>query len=152
MGSFIRGKREMAAALVLGLASVASFAQSPPPGNCPQPRFTGKAPDEYFNRPNPLAATAENLAAGEAIYNGDPRRVSCMTCHGASGDGKGKLADQFDPRPRDFSCADTIKGIPDGHLFWIVRYGSPGTSMPPHRRLTDDQVWQVVHYIRTLAK
>jgi mono/diheme cytochrome c family protein len=134
----------------LAAASGAPFAQ--PPGECPQPRFTGKAPDEYYDRPNPLQATEANLAAGEATYLGDPRKISCASCHGRAGDGKGPLADQFDPPPRNFACAQTIRGIPDGHLFWIVRYGSPGTSMPPHKRLSDEQVWQVVLHLRKLAR
>ena len=120
--------------------------------DCPQPRFTGKAPDEYYRQQNPLAATPEALAAGQALYVGEPRKVACATCHGASGDGQGRLSDQFDPPPRNFACADTIRGVPDGQLFWIIRYGSPGTSMPPHRKLSDEQIWQVVHYIRGLSK
>ena len=151
MGAFARGKGWICLALLAGLASGPILAQAPE-GRCPQPRFTGKAPDEYYNRPNALEATEANLAAGEATYNGDGRKVACMTCHGKTGDGNGRLAHQFDPRPRDFACNETIKGIPDGHLFWIVRFGSPGTSMPPHKRLTDEQVWQVVHFVRTLAK
>lgn len=151
MGTFNGGNRAFLAAVLLGLGSGQGLAQSPSPGECPQPRFTGKAPDSYYNQANPLPATPDNIAKGESIFNGNPNRVSCMTCHGAKGDGKGKLADLFDPRPRNFSCADTIKGIPDGHLFWIVRFGSPETSMPPHKRLSDEQIWQVVHYIRTLA-
>lgn len=136
--------------LALAAASGALFAQSP--GDCPQPRFTGKAPDEYYGRPNPLQATEANLAAGEEVYLGDPRKISCASCHGRTGDGKGPLADQFDPPPRNFACAQTIRGIPDGHLFWIVRHGSPGTSMPPHKRLSDEQIWQVVLHLRKLAR
>jgi hypothetical protein len=58
----------------------------------------------------------------------------------------------FDPRPRNFQCAATVNGIPDGQLFWIIRYGSPGTSMPPHPKLGDEQVWGVVAYLRKLAR
>jgi mono/diheme cytochrome c family protein len=141
-----------AACLGIALAAASGALLAQPPGECPQPRFTGKAPEEYYNRPNPLEATQANLAAGEAVYRGDPRKISCATCHGDTGDGKGPLADQFDPPPRNFACAQTIKGVPDGHLFWIVRYGSPGTSMPPHRRLTDEQIWQVVLHLRRLAR
>ena len=144
--------RQFAACLALALAAApgAPFAQGP--GDCPQPRFTGKAPDEYYARPNPLQATEANLAAGEATYLGEPRRISCASCHGRAGDGKGPLADQFDPPPRNFTCAQTIRGVPDGHLFWIVRFGSPGTSMPPHKRLSDEQVWQLVLHLRRLAR
>ena len=152
MGAFARGKQGFCLALLLGLASGPVLAQSLPAAECPQPRFTGKAPDEYYSRPNPLEATEANVAAGEAIFNGPSNRVSCMTCHGATGEGNGKLSYQFDPRPRNFSCSDTIKGVPDGQLFWIIRFGSPGSSMPPHKRLSDEQIWQVVQYIRRLAK
>lgn len=140
-------------ALFAGAALALAAAAAPALGaQCPQPRFTGKAPDEYYGRPNPLQPTEANLAAGRVSFLGDPRKVSCATCHGKSGDGKGELADQFDPPPRDFSCAATIKGVPDGQLFWIIRYGSPGTSMPPHKRLSDEQVWQLVLYLRQLAR
>jgi hypothetical protein len=55
------------------------------------------------------------------------------------------------PRPRNFRCAVTINDVPDGQLFWIIRFGSPGTSMPPHRKFTDEQIWELVSYLRTLA-
>ncbi len=144
--------RRSTAALALALVACAGPALAAGPGECPQPRFTGKAPDEYYQRANPLPATEANLAAGEAIYRGEPRRISCASCHGARGDGKGPMAGQFDPPPRNFTCAQTIKGVPDGQLFWIVRFGSPETSMPPHRKLTDEQIWQVVNHLRRLAR
>ena len=45
-----------------------------------------------------------------------------------------------------------MNGIPDGQLFWIVRNGSPGTSMPDFRGLSDEQIWQLVLHLRTLAR
>jgi mono/diheme cytochrome c family protein len=136
-------------ALALCLAASAAFATEL--GGCPQPRFTGKAPDDYYGRSNPLPDTEANRAAGRATFLGTGG-ISCATCHGKKGDGKGPLAGQFDPPPRNFTCAQTINGVPDGQLFWIIRYGSPGTSMPPHKKLSDDQIWQVVHFIRGLSK
>ena len=138
------------AAAVLLACSEAAFSQ-PPPGECPQPRFTGKAPDDYYGRPNPLVATPERIAAGRRLYEKDAS-PPCELCHGVKGDGKGPLATQFDPRPRNFACAQTINGIPDGQLFWIVRYGSPETSMPGFKRLSDEQIWQIILYVRNLAK
>jgi mono/diheme cytochrome c family protein len=64
----------------------------------------------------------------------------------------GPLAAQFDPRPRNFACKETVKGIPDGQLFWIVQNGSPGTSMPAFPALRDTQIWQIVLYLRELAR
>jgi len=42
--------------------------------------------------------------------------------------------------------------LPDGQLFWIIRNGSPKTSMFAFPSLTDDQVWQLIHYIRQFSK
>ncbi len=140
--------KSSAACLALCL-SLACFAQ-PPPGECPQPRFTGRAPDDYYGRTNPLQATGQDPKAGERLYRAG--EVSCATCHGRKGDGKGELAGQFDPRPRNFACAKTVTGIPDGQLFWVIRFGSPGTAMPPHPEFSDEQIWQLVLHLRRLAK
>ena len=129
----------------------AATAQLPPPGECPQPRFTGKAPDEFYNLANPLAADPARIAMGRRLYEKEAS-PACEMCHGIRGDGKGALAAQFDPRPRNFACAQTVNGIPDGQLFWIVRNGSPGTSMPGFKRLSDEQIWSIVLYLRRLAK
>lgn len=135
----------LAAAMPMALAQV-------PIGECPQPRFTGKAPDEYYNRTMPEGA-ARDIRAGERLYQGQEGPVAnCVICHGKTGNGKGTLANQYDPPPRNFACARVVNGIPEGQLFWIIRYGSPGTGMPPHSGLKDDQVWQIVSYLRVLAK
>lgn len=138
------------ACLAFALAAGSALAQ-PPTSECPQPRFTGKAPDEYLARTNPLPPGTD-LAEAERIFRGGARGVSCATCHGAKGDGRGEMATMFDPRPRNFQCAQTVTGIPDGQLFWIIRFGSPGTSMPPHPNLTDEQVWKLVLYLHRLAR
>jgi mono/diheme cytochrome c family protein len=39
----------------------------------------------------------------------------------------------------------------DDFLFWRVSAGSPGTSMAPWQGiLTEDQIWQVIAFVRTL--
>ncbi len=123
-----------------------------PPGECPQPRFTGKAPPDYLAKKNPVIPTAESLAAGERLYNAKSKTLPCAYCHGAKGDGKGNLATQFDPRPRNFLCTATINGIEDGQLFWIIQNGSPATAMPPSKNLTDEQIWHIVNHVRKLAQ
>jgi hypothetical protein len=134
--------------LVLSFAMGAQAA----PVECPQPRFTGKAPDEYYTRVNPLGSANSSTRLAEAIFQGDAGSANCALCHGKRGNGKGPLSGQYDPPPRNFACAQTINGVPDGQLFWIIRYGSPGTGMPPHSSLKDDEVWQLVSYLRQLAK
>ena len=134
---------------------VVAAERSPPPADCPQPRFTEKAPADILRLTNPLSASAETLAAGQRFYRGKSGAISCATCHGERGDGKGKLAAQFVPPPRNFACTQTVNGIPDGQLFWIIKNGSPGTSMSPASALgnfTDENIWQVVAYLRVLAR
>ena len=41
-----------------------------------------------------------------------------------------------------------MKELPDGQLFWIIRNGSQGTAMPAFKNLHDDQIWQLIHYLR----
>lgn len=138
--------------LLLCAALPLSVSASPDPGECPQPRFTGKAPDDYYQRRNPLDVSAANLRTGRKLYEARANGVACATCHGLKGDGKGELASQFLPPPRNFACARTVQGIPDGQLFWIIRFGSPDTAMPPHDKLADEQIWQLVLHLRELAK
>lgn len=135
--------------LLSGGAGVAS--PDPPPGQCPQPRFTGKAPEAIYSLSNPLGRSPETIAAGRRLYE-KRAQPTCQTCHGIKGDGKGPLAAQFDPPPRNFACAQTVNGIPDGQLFWIIQNGSPGTAMPSFQALREEQIWQVVLYLRELAK
>jgi mono/diheme cytochrome c family protein len=143
-----RSHRLVTRAALLICAAPALLAAAPPPGECPQPRFTGRAPDQYYTLRNPLESSARALQAGERLYLA---KNGCSICHGKRGDGKGQLAAQFDPRPRNFACAETVKGIPDGQLFWIIRFGSPGTSMPDHPDFTDEQIWQIILHLRRLA-
>ena len=138
--------------LILLLLSAPGLAghRNPPAAECPQPRFTGKAPAGLYASENPLSANRSNRKAGRELYEelSDP---SCVVCHGAEGEGNGQLATQFDPPPRNFACAQTIEGIPDGQLFWIIKNGSPGTAMPNFDYLSDEEIWQLVWYLRSMT-
>lgn len=120
--------------------------------DCSQVISTKKAPGNIYNQTNPLKATPENIAAGKSLYAKDLKPLACHQCHGTNGNGKGMLARGMDPKPRNFACAKMMNEIPDGQLFWITRYGSKGTVMPEYPKFTDDQVWQIVIYLRQLSK
>jgi mono/diheme cytochrome c family protein len=121
------------------------------PGDCPQQRGTAKAPGEAYTLKNPQPASVEQIAIGRKLYEKDAS-PACEMCHGLKGDGKGSLATQFEPRPRNFTCAEVLDELPDGQLFWIIRNGSPDTAMPAYRKLSDAQIWQIILYLRSLAK
>jgi len=150
-----RPARTIGAVLLVVLSAIAGTAAASnhvPPTECPQPRFTGEAPEPIRSTPNPLPADDDVLADGRDLYEGGVK-PACAVCHGEAGDGRGMLAAQFNPRPRNFACEETVNGIPDGQLFWIIENGSPGTAMPGFGdKLEDEQIWQLVHYLRALAE
>ncbi len=140
--------------LALGTSAGGCVTTSTPPApapvaaDCPQPKFTGRAPEEFFNRKNPLATA--DLKQGERLYFDDaPGRYSCATCHGRNGDGRGPMSSHFTPRPRHLSCVK-VANIPDGQVFWTIKFGSPNTDMPAHKHFNDEQIWQIVAYVRNL--
>jgi mono/diheme cytochrome c family protein len=133
-------------------AEVATAPAGGPSGVCPQPRQTQPAPGEFLAKANPLAASTGHVQAGKKLFMETARPLACMNCHGTRGDGAGPLGGGLIPPPRNFTCGVTMKDLPDGQLFWIIKNGSPGTGMMPFAGLSDDEVWQLIHYVRTLAR
>ena len=121
-------------------------------GICPQPRQTVTAPDEFLQLKNPLTATPQNVLAGQTLFQVDAKPSACRICHGISGDGLGIMFKRVQPKPRNFTCYQTMDDLPDGQLFWIIKNGSPGTAMPSFKYLKDDQVWQLILYLRSFSK
>lgn len=118
---------------------------------CPQERNTELAPAQIAARQNPLPVTPENMNSGKALYQDSVKPVTCRECHGKLGNGDGPMASMFEPPPRNFDCELTMSAIPDGQLYWIIKDGSIGTSMPAFDKLNDTQIWQLVMYIRSFA-
>ena len=121
------------------------------PGLCPQIRGTSPAPEPYAGMTNILPASKENLAAGKQLFHQGVQPVTCETCHGFKGDGFGVIFARMQPYPRDFTCYQTMKEVSDGQLFWIIKHGSHGTRMKLFKNLEEDEIWQLVHYVRHFA-
>ena len=123
-----------------------------PSGICPQPRKTVTAPEQYLKLKNPLEVTPQNILAGKTLFRVDAEPTACKVCHGVSGDGLGILFHRVEPKPRNFTCVHTMDDLPDGQLFWVIKNGSPGTAMPSFSYLEDDQIWQLILYLRSFSK
>ena len=121
-------------------------------GICPQPRLTPTAPEKYLKMENPLEPTPENLLAGKTLFHFDAQPHACRLCHGLTGNGLGIMFKKVHPKPRNFKCFQTMKGLPDGQLFWVIRYGSPDSVMPAYELLDDNEIWQLILYIRNFSK
>ncbi len=120
--------------------------------DCVQNRATAPAPAKIYLKANPLKPTRQNLTAGRKLYMGDAKPFGCYPCHGINGNSKGMTALKMMLKPRDFSCKEMMKDIPDGQLYWVIKNGSEGTEMKAYQNLKDEQVWQIVSYIRQFSK
>ena len=122
-------------------------------GICPQLRKTKKAPSRYVLKQNPLYATEKNIGRGKLLYQKEAKPTACKMCHGIRGNGNGRLARGLEPAPRNFTCKDTMRPLPDGQLFWIIKNGSKGTAMPAHRFiLSDEDIWRIIYYLKSFAR
>jgi PQQ-dependent dehydrogenase (methanol/ethanol family) len=87
---------------------------------------------------NPLASNPDAVVAGRRLYE-----QTCQSCHGPSGQGD---------RGPALNTGAFTHGNADGDLFHSIRAGVSGTQMPAFGRLSDEQTWQLVAYIRSLAR
>jgi cytochrome c len=124
------------------------------PPECPQSREkTLKAPDEIYNKVNPLKRDNKNYKKGKLLYMVKAKTLQCKHCHGIQGDGKGGMAPESFPNPRNFTCAETMNQISDGQMFWAISHGIPKTSMPSYKEfLSEEQVWQLVLFVREYSR
>lgn len=137
---------------VEGAAAAGGAMASSAPSACPQERKTQQAPADFLSKQNPLSASAGTIAAGKKLFQETATPLACANCHGPNGDGRGAMGAAFQPPPRNFTCGETMKGLSDGQLFWVIKNGSPGTGMMSFGNLSDDDVWKLIQYIRSLAK
>jgi mono/diheme cytochrome c family protein len=96
---------------------------------------------------NPIPPTDASIARGEETF-----LASCAECHGVSGRGDGPLAASFVPPAADFTAGHTLAHL-DGEFFNWIKGGKPPTAMPAFGdQLTDEQIWDVVNYLRDIQR
>jgi putative heme-binding domain-containing protein len=86
---------------------------------------------------NPLAGNAQAIDGGKNIYRG-----RCAVCHGI--DAKGY-------RGSDLTSGDWVHGGSDTQIFQTIAKGVTGTEMPANVNMSEDEVWMVIAYLRTLS-
>jgi mono/diheme cytochrome c family protein len=106
-------------------------------------------PDDFAGLTNPLKKTEENLAEGESLY-----QANCSSCHGTGGQGDGLAAGGINPVPQ--ILARTQSEQSDAYLYWRIAEGGlmePFNSLMPAWKglLDEDQIWQIITYIRTMG-
>jgi mono/diheme cytochrome c family protein len=119
------------------------------------PRFQEEKPDPAVTIPPEPPTSPASVKRGAELF----QSMNCWTCHGKDGRGYGPSASSltdskgypivpFDfTSGRQFKCGDT-----DREMYRDLITGLDGTPMPDfHDAMKPDQIWDVVHYIRTLS-
>ena len=97
---------------------------------------------------NPIQPTPESQAHAKSTF-----AIDCAICHGANGNGKGELVGDMHLKIKDFTDPAVFKDKSDGEIFTIIKNGDDALKMPAEGpRAKDDAIWNLVVYVRSLAK
>ncbi len=108
----------------------------------------GDLPAAYRDLTVPEArlASAEALSRGRALY-----LANCALCHGERGDGRGRRRN-LSSRPRDFTDPAWGRQAEPRRVFYQVREGVAGTAMASWKALDEEETWDVVAYVLSIAR
>jgi putative heme-binding domain-containing protein len=88
---------------------------------------------------NPFAGDAAAAETGRVRFRG-----ACSLCHGIKGEGG---------RGPDLTLGAYAAGDTDADVYNVIANGSPGTEMPEFAsRLEPEEIWQLVSFLRSIAK
>ncbi len=103
---------------------------------------------------NPIPLTDTSVARGRVIFLN-----YCGSCHGARADGKGVIAQNLVPAPRNLAAITSwgekpfVDYLSDARLYDSITNSVPGTSMLPWIGvLTDEERWHTVNFLRSEAQ
>lgn len=86
-----------------------------------------------------------DLSMGEKLF-----QANCTTCHGAEGRGDGLAGVNLDPKPANFWDEELISASAPYKFYNTIRLGVPGTGMIAYPTLTDQEVWALAFYLKSL--
>lgn len=129
--------------LLFGLSALAQQTEGPAET---APPAAYKIPPEAAKQANPVKPAPQSLAQGKKMYGYD-----CAMCHGDEGDGKGDLVSRMNLKLSDLREPASLKDTTDGELFYIIKNGK-GQMPPEGDRAKPDEVWNMINYIRSLAR
>jgi len=95
--------------------------------------------EEAQSLTNPLPLNKQILDEGKVLYE-----RYCQACHGAKGDGQGKVGQKY-------AGVANYAGITknNGHIFHVITFGK--NRMWPHgSQVNPDERWKIVYYVNKL--
>lgn len=90
-------------------------------------------------------ASAEAQARGRALF-----QDHCALCHGERADGMG-LRRNLSVPAADFTDPTWRARLTPRRAYFVIREGIRGTPMPAWKALDEDEVWDLVAYVLSVA-
>lgn len=114
-----------------------------------------QAPSQVVHPREAMPSYSDELAlAGRELFL--TTSAQCVSCHGRDFRGRGKEDMNPDTWGNTIRPADLTLGLYRGgrrpiDIYWRIATGISGTPMPSYRNsLTDEQIWELVHFVRAL--
>jgi cytochrome c5 len=125
--------------LIISAVMLFALAVAPVPGLAPQEAGSGAK--------GAAKAVPAAMAKGKEIYNRD-----CSMCHGDNGNGQSDLAKDMQLTLKDWTDPKSLGDMSDQQLFDMIRKGKD--KMPPEdpARAKDDEIRDMILYIRDFSK
>ena len=118
---------------------------------CATSVFAGQAkPAAGAKRAAAPAVTPESLTNGAALY-----KRQCVMCHGAAGLGDGPAAKSMKGKLPSLAGKATMSKLTDAQIHDAITNGRKteiGNMPALGKRLTPEEITDIVNYVRTLAK
>src|SRR5215207_3233665 len=127
---------------------------SAPSGGGAQQDFsknTWEIPANADETKNPVTASAESIAKGKELYL-ERTKGNCIFCHGETGSGNEANLARLRRKPANISNKERMTAMTDGEVFWKISKGITGIMPAGEKRMSEEERWHVVNYVRTLAK
>jgi len=124
-------------ALVMSLALSACSAEKAPPA----------IDYDEIEVPVDRLFSDEARGRGRALF-----RKKCALCHGESADGNGVRREGLSGKPINFHNKEWRDTASPLSLFETLSEGKRGTSMPAWPTLSDEQKWDVIAYVLSVAE
>ncbi len=109
--------------------------------------LAGAEPVISEGQDNPIEMSEESVAAGRQTYG-----RFCRSCHGLGADGAG-MTPPPGSMPANLVDDEWDHGSTDTEIFTVIKEGvGPKFDMDAWEgRITDDEIWQVINFLRDLA-
>ena len=110
-------------------------------------RYAGKTSGDAFARgfPQGMNVDLKLLERGRDRFD-----IYCAVCHGGTGDGNG-ITKRYGMGATPTFHDDRLRGLPEGEIYHVITNGR-NTMLPYADKLSPDDRWAVVAYVRALQR